>query len=188
MLWFLGALLAAASPFDAAEPIPRLASFLEAYVGACPAAEPAGRACRREVQETRRAARGAFRLEGDARTQLTVQGVDEARGVVRVRVLPFWSEDGYGLTVGRPRRLDAQGNPMVRTLDLEIELPEDEPAFMARRRIEMGRVRLEWVIRPVAPWSLPKADGTPVQGVAVKAVAFRVVEPRSGELLAEKTW
>lgn len=186
----LAALLFAASPFESAEPVPRLGSFLEAYVGDCPAvAADARAACRRAAEATRaRANETRYLLEGDARTQLSIRGVDEQRGVVSLRVLPFWSDGALGLSVGRPRRLDGEGNPLVRTFDLDVSLPADEPAFMGRRRFEMGRVRLEWVVRPQASWSLSRSGEDDVRGVAARPVALRIVEPRTGAVLAEKIW
>lgn len=186
----LAALVLAASPFESAEEIPRLDAFLDAYVGTCRSHAPAVRAeCERDAHAARRRLTGeAFRLEGDARVQLSVRSVDAQRGVIRVRILPFWSEGGLGLSVGRPRRLDGQGNPLVRTLDLEVPLPDDEPAFIARRRFEMGRVRLEWVVRPQSSWSLSRPGEDEVRGVAVRPVALRIVEPRTGKVVTEKTW
>ena len=186
----LAALVAAAPPFESAQPMPRLDSFLEAYVGTCERRAAAARAeCERAARGARERANGAaFRLEGDARAQLSVRGVDERRGVVHLRILPFWSERGLALSVGQPRRLDGQGNPLVRTFDLEVPLPDDEPAFIARRRFEMGRVRLEWVVRPRAPWSLSRPGEDDVRGVAARPVALRIVEPRTGKVVAEKIW
>jgi len=179
-----------ASSFDHVEPVGHLGSFLESYVGTCDRRPPKDRrACRAEVAAARERAEGRLvRVEGDPNAQLTVRRFDDDRGTVDVVVLPFWSASGLAMSAGRPQRLDRSGRPLVRTLPMSVELPDDVPAFMARRKIEQGRVRVSWVVRPTSVWTLRGRDGDRVRGVAVRPLVLQIADPRSGDVWAEKTW
>lgn len=178
-----------AGPFEDAKTVNHLDSFLEQYVGTCDRRPTAERpACAKALSEHRRGTDAGLHLvSGDARAQISIREFDERAGELTLRVLPFWSAGGRALTGGRPRGLTADGSPLVRTFDLKVKLPEDEPAFIGRRRFELGRVDVTWVLRTRSAWSLRRAGET-VEGVEAELVALRITEPRTGEQVAEKIW
>ncbi|NJK89029.1 MAG: hypothetical protein HC923_06225 [Myxococcales bacterium] len=76
---------------------------------------------------------------------------------------------------------------MLRTVDLELEVG-DEPDFLVRRRFEMGRVALRWVLAPKGVFTLRARGIDPVQGVHSDVIALQIYDTRSGDVLTERVF
>ena len=189
-------LVSASTAFDTlvaeAKPVPNLGRLLAGYVGECDAGEVAdGRqACRRSVRRFRRDWRGQLArvtIEEPADVVRFV-GFDRRKKAFRLNLVPFFAARGFGMSVGRPRRINGQGQPVMRNLPLWVKLPEDRPPFVFRRDLERGMVRLELVVVPKKTYRVRRAGKTPVRGLEVALKGLRLVGARSGEVLVEQTY
>lgn len=177
-----------------AETIDNLGRWLTDYVGDCASAEaPTARdrrVCRSRVARFRKKWRGKLvRVTLDEPVDLlTLEAFDQRKKAFRVNLLPFIAARGIGMSVGRPRRLDAEGRPVVGHLPLWVRLPEDTPAFVFRRNLERGMVRLELVVVPKGAYRMRRAGQAPVRGLEVTLKGLRLVRARSGDVLAEQTF
>ena len=187
-----------ASVSDSAHRIDNLGRFLEGYVGRCndnpktAAAQRTAerRACKSAVDRFRTTWRGKpLRVEVDDPGQvLSVVGFDKRKGAFRLNLVPFFAARGLGLSVGRPRHFNADGEPVMRHLPVWVRLPKDTPAFVFRRNLERGMVGLELVVVPRKAYRLPRRGRAPVEGLDVKLRGVRLVDARSGDTLAEQTY
>lgn len=189
-------LVASATPYERArgnaEVIENLGRFLEEYVGQCDSDEPLfdKAACEQKAKSVRRKYRGrTLRLEVDSpRDLVSVAKFDQRKKMFRVHLTPFFSERGLGLSVGRPRKLTAEGYPVVRNVPIWVKLPDGEPEFVFRRQLDRGMVRLELLFKPKRAWQLKRRGGDAVRGAEVALVGVRVYGSRGGTLLAEQTY
>lgn len=190
-------LMAAASPYERiqarATSVPSLGRWLKDYLGECPrgATQKAERAaCLAEARRFRRSWGGQalqFTVEEPADV-LSVVGFDQRKKAFRLNLIPFFSARGFGLSVGRPRRLTGDGRPVMRHWPLWVRLPEDTPPFVFRRNLERGMVQLELVVVPKVPYRLRRSKRTPIRGLEVTLRGLRLVQARSGDVLAERTY
>ena len=169
------------SPFqaawDAAEPIEALGRFLGATVGRCAGLEGSAiRRCRADADRARAEASGAVRALRVTRPRglLGTPSFDPERGRWRVRLTPIFSAEGLGLTVGRPLRLDREGRPVVRTIDLWVDKPSGLPDFVFRRDVERGIVRLQVLVKLGEPWALKRRGRAPARGLSTRLVGYRL--------------
>lgn len=189
-------LVASATPYErarsGAETIENLGRFLEEYVGQCDSDEPIfdKAACERKAQDARKRYRGrTLLLEIDSpRDQVSVATFDERKKMFRIHLTPFFSERGLGLSVGRPRKLTAEGYPVVRNVPIWVKLPDGEPEFVFRRQLDRGMVRLELIFKPKRAWQLKSRGGDAVRGAEVALVGVRVYGSRGSSVLAEQTY
>ena len=190
-------IVSATTAFDAllaeAKPVPNLGRLLAGYVGDC---APKGgqdrvqRACRRAVQRFQRDWSGRLiRVEiEDPGHVLHFVGFDRRKEAFRLNLVPFFPARGLGMSVGRPRRINSEGLPVMRNLPLWVKLPEDQPPFVFRRDLERGMVRLELVVVPKKAYRMRRAGKAPVRGLEVTLKGLRLVGARSGEVLMERTY
>ncbi len=191
------AVTAAASGYDTlsakAEPVQNLGRLLEGYIGDCDGdASDRGprKACREAVRRFRQRWRGRLlrvTIE-DPGTMMTYAGYDARKKAFRLNLVPFFGARGFGMSVGRPRRLNAEGRPVMRHLPLWVKPPQDTPAFVFRRNLERGMVQLELVVMPRKTYRLRRGDAATVRGLNVRLRGLRLVSARSGDVLVEQTY
>ena len=177
-----------------AEPITNLGRFLEAVVGDCASVDPAAggdrRACKARVRRAQNDYRGRLmRVQVDeVASAMSLAGYDERKEAFRVDLIPFFSARGFGMSVGKPKRLNRDGLPVMRKLALWVKLPADTPAFVFRRNLERGMVHLELVVVPENAYRMLRAGRDPILGLEVALKGLRLVGARSGEVLAEHVY
>ena len=69
-----------------------------------------------------------------------------------------------------------------------MNLPSDTPAFIFRRNLERGMVRLELVVVPKASYRVRRKGDEPVRGLDVALEGLRLIDARSGAVLVERTY
>jgi hypothetical protein len=170
-----------------AERLDDLRIFLGNYVGSC--TDPfERRACEGRVS--------AFRKGVGAKA--FVVRVTDASQVVRTqprgdRVLllltPFIDGGGYALSRGEPRRQDAEGNPLVDLVPIEVRLPPGMMEMEFLSPFRSGAIELELVFRPDRAWKM-KRKGEPgsYEGLAARFLALRILNARDDSEIAAKTW
>ena len=190
-LLFVPARLTVARPsFDAlkakATAVEDLGHFLDDYVGDC-AHSADRRSCARNAAAHRHGLTGRLfytRLP-DAMSQLLQVGEDLGGGRVRLYLTPVFGGSGYGLTRGRPHRLDRRGNPRMRLLPMTARLPDG----MSRRSLDLAvhtqNVTLELLFRPGRIWRLG-SHGHHAAGVAARFAGLRIKDARSGAVLVSR--
>jgi hypothetical protein len=198
-VWNLAALLAAAvlvpsrgsaGDFETletrAETVPDLAAFLDAHVGRCPAG-PAKAACEAAAARARKAAAG----------KLFAVRIPEAAGLVRlerragdaflVLLTPFIDGgSGIGLSHGAPLRLDPDGNPVMPLVGIPGEIAPGQTDLDVASPFRRGQVELAVVFEVRAPWKLARKGAPGTEGLTARFRAVRVVDGRTGALIAEK--
>ena len=169
-----------------AQRLERLDPFLEKFVGRCP--DPyTRRACEAGI--------AGFRKEAAART--FVVKVGEVTSLVRperdetgegyvLLLTPFFDGGGLALTNVAPTRQDPQGNPLVPLVPIPASVPAGTMDFEFLSPFRTGAVEIEVVFRPVKVWKLPRKGGGAYEGVAVKIVAVRVLDGRTGNEIGSK--
>lgn len=170
-----------------AERLEDLRIFLGKYVGKC--TDPIERrTCEANVAAFRKAAAG----------KTFVVRVNEASQVIRTQpktdrvvllLTPFIDGGGYALTRGEPRRQDADGNPLMDLVPLEVALPPGMMEMEFLSPFRSGAIDLELVFRPDRAWKL-KRKGEPgsFEGLAARFLALRVLNARDDSEIAAKTW
>ncbi|MCI0572540.1 MAG: DUF6066 family protein [Myxococcaceae bacterium] len=169
------------------EPLGGLGPFLEKFVGDC---EDAG--TRAECA----ASAGSFRermagkrlfmlVTEDAADMMAPGAYDASSGELTVLVTPIFGARGMALTHGVPRRMDADGNPVLQRLNVEGGTSEGWTPSRFQRLFSQRELRLEVVFTPEDTWQLRGRAGR-VKGVRAKVLGMRVVHARSGDTVA--TW
>lgn len=191
-------ILAATSPYETlrarSASVENLGRFLESSLGDCPAKRRETDAARRDC--VARAGRYLRSVRGkmlrvtisEPAGIMSVARFDERKGAFLVNLVPFFAARGKGMSVGRPRRLDRSGRPVMRHLPVWVKLPEDTPPFFFRRNLERGMVQLELVVVPESSYRLRRPGRGDVEAVEVKLRGLRLVAARSGAVLVEKTY
>lgn len=176
-----------------AEAVPNLGRYLELYLGDCLSDDPEfdGEGCEAKAAAFRKAHFGetiTFEFE-DVADILAFGGWDERRKAYRMLLTPFFSGRELALTVGQPSARRKDGLPSVPNLPIWVRLPDGEPEFTFRRKLERQMVRLEMVVAVGKPWTLRRRGGKGLyRGVETKLKAVRLVGARRGEVLAEQTY
>ena len=197
MLPTLLAALLAAPPYGSvraeAEPVSNLGRYLEEYLGECESDAPefdrAG--CEDRAAAVRKQRAGvAIRLEvEELEGTLAFSGYDERKKLYRLLLTPFFAGRELAITVGRPTAGAKDGLPTVKNIPIWVALPDGEPEFAFRRKLERGMVRLEVVLEPGAPWALKRKDGDGAyRGVEARLLGLRVSESRAERVLAEQSY
>jgi hypothetical protein len=189
LLLLVIAVPARAGDFDAlagsAERIDALEPFLSRYVGRCTDVYER-QTCEANVAAARRAT---------ANRTFTVRIPDAAplirpqlRGNGFVLLLtPFVDGGGLALTNGSPLRQDAEGHPLVGLIPIEGRLPPGVMEIEFESPFRTGAVELEIVFRPVKPWKLKRKNEAGLyEGVAARFLGVRVLDSRTGSLIATK--
>lgn len=201
LMWPLasvGLLLLVAAPpsYEArrrdAEPVKNLGRFLEQYVGDCEGSDPRfdRTGCESAAAEVRKNYQGRLlRVEVDELGERIRLGpFDHAKGAFRLHLTPIFPERSFALSVGKPERLNAEGQPVLRNLPVWVRPLKGQPDFVFRRELERGMVRLELLVRPKRAWRMEPKRGDPVRGVDVELVGLRVHPARGDGVLGEETY
>jgi hypothetical protein len=176
-----------ASVRQSAEPLSSLGAFLDKYVGECN--EAIGAECKNQAARFRAQSNGKsflITLSDEAVNMVSLGRYQSASRDFEVRITPFFGAGGYALTQGAPHRSDGQGNPLLPFVVVRARLGEQWSPDRFQRLFSNHQLRMEVVFRPQAVWKLPKKKGGKKLGVAARLQGIKVVESRSGELVA--TW
>jgi hypothetical protein len=173
------ALATGAQRIDALEP------FLSRFVGRCTDVYE-----RQTCEANVRAARQAF-----AGKTFAVR-ISDAAPLVRAElqgdgflllVTPFVDGGGIALTHGAPARQDAAGNPLVSRIPIRGKLPDGMLSLDFQGPFRTGAIELEIVFRPEKPWKLRrKGESGHYEGVAARFLGVRVVDARTGSVIASR--
>lgn len=174
-----------------ATPINNLGRFLEGYVGDCESDEPTfdKNGCEAAAAAQQKKLNGQIHVmevesPGD---HVVVAAWEAGRQAFRLHVTPFFSERGLALSGGRPEKLNADGMPIVKNVPVWVTLPKGVPEFSFRRDLERGKFRMELLMRPRRAWRIKGKEG-PMRGADVDVVGVRIMDERTGEILAEQTY
>jgi hypothetical protein len=191
------ALLVAAPSYrelaEGAERVPNLGRFLEQYVGDCDSTDPRfdKKACEAAAAQVQRDHAGRLlRLEPeDGGERLQLAKFDAAKGAFRLHLTPLFADRALALTLGRPLRLNGDGQPVLKNLPVWVKKPIDDDDLAFRRALERGMVRLELLVRPRGAWRLERrGEASALRGVEAELVGLKVVASRGGAVLAEETY
>ncbi|HSM93284.1 MAG TPA: DUF6066 family protein [Anaeromyxobacteraceae bacterium] len=177
--------------FDAAaakaERLDDLRKFLGQFVGSC--TDPfERRTCEANVAAFRKGASGKTFVVRVTEASQVVRTQSRGGSVV-VLLTPFIDGGGYALTRGQPKRQDADGNPLVDLVPMEVPLPPGMMEMDFLRPFRSGSIDVEVVFRPDATWKM-KRKGEPgsYEGLAARFVALRVINSRDDSEIAAKIW
>jgi hypothetical protein len=187
-------LVAAAAPAAAAtdfvslvsgaERIDTLEPFLARFVGRCTDIYER-RTCEANVAASRRAVAGkTFAVRVPDAAQLVRPRIDGERFVLLVT--PFVDGGGLALSNGAPIRQDSDGNPLVGLIPISGRVPPGTMEIEFQGPFRTGAIELEIVFRPERPWRLPRREGGTYEGVAARFLAIRVLDARTGGVIAAK--
>ncbi len=192
VLLFLAAPRAsAADSFDAlasrAQRLDSLGPFLERFIGGCD--DPGTHAeCEGKLAARRRDMGRETFLASVGEQTLDLVRVERHGAGRRFIVTPFIDGGGLALTHGAPRQEDAAGHPLIPLLVLEGS-PTGLDDLALESALRTGRLELEVVFRPEAAWKLPrKRERGFYEGVRARFLAVRLVESRSGEVVASRVF
>jgi len=168
-----------------AERVDALEPFLAGYVGRC--ADPYTRAeCERNLAARRRALTGRTFAVRVSDAAPLVRARLEGAGFLLL-VTPFVDGGGLALSHGVPARQDSAGNPLVSLIPIRGELPPGKLDMEFQSPFRVGAIELEIVFRPEKAWKLPRR-GEPgqLEGVAARFLGVRVLDARTGAVIASK--
>ena len=175
-----------------AERVANLGRLHEAYHEDCevdtPGFDKAG--CDRRAALAQREANGQL-LEvevDDLGGILAFAGWDQRKQAFRLHLVPLFDERGLGMSVGRPRKADAQGRPVLDNIPIWVQKPQGEPELLFKKRLQRGMVRLTMLVRPKRAWRMKRREGDDMRGMEVELVALRLLAARGGATLAEETY
>ncbi len=171
---------------DAAESLDSLTSFLDKYVGEC-GASLEKRECEANAKKVRAELTGkSFHvILGDAASRMIQAGsFNPATRQYKLQLTPFFEGNGLALTEGAPVGQDANGNPRVPLMPLDVQLPNDWMPMDMDRMIRTGNLKIHLVFRPLGIWTLPGKGKEKLQGVKAKFVALRLTNARTGDEVA----
>ncbi len=161
-----------------------VSEFLESYVGACTGLFE-GQECRDKAARFREQMTGKMLWtvvrEGDT-DMLQMGGYNPATGEFTVLVTPAFPGGRYLLSAGPPRRLDLDGTPLFRILEIPARLPGASPAAL-RNMFEAKVFRVMFVFTPREVWTVEDGDRKR-QGVTVDLHAILITIGKTGDKLA----
>lgn len=184
------------SPYDTqrsgAEVVRNLGRFLEQYLGDCESDDPAfdKRSCEAAAAEVRKEHQGkVLRLElDDVRDQLHLATFDQKKGAYRLHLVPFFGERALALSVGKPKRVNDEGQPVLDNVPIWVKRPEGQPELIFRRALERGQVRIELLLKPKGAYRLKRKGDTDIRGAEVALVGLRLFQESGDAPLAEQMY
>ncbi|MCA9551142.1 MAG: hypothetical protein KC933_13995 [Myxococcales bacterium] len=175
-----------------AEKVPNLGRLLEGYLEDCqvdtPGFDKAG--CEARAKAAQKKADGQLleielsELDGN----LSFAGWDQRKQAFRLHLVPLFDERGLAMSVGKPKKLDAEGRPVLGNIPIWVKKPDGEPELIFKKRLQRGMVRLALLVKPKRPWRMKRKQGDDIRGMEVELVALRLLAARGGEILAEETY
>lgn len=163
-----------------------LASFLDRFIGECNDVLE-GQSCKQNAAAYRQKMVGKkyyVIIPEDSATMLRAGPYDPATDEYTVLVTPFFPAGGYALTQGQPRKLDAQGNPVLPLIVLHGKLPEGWDPMSFQRLFRNRELRVQLVFSPQGVWAMPKRGGGKLYGVKSKLEAMLITYSRTGDPVA----
>ena len=169
---------------DKAEPLGSLSAFLDSYVGECK--DPfAGPECKANATNFRRKSNGHsyfMIIHEEAATMLSAGPYNPATGEYVINVTPFFGAGGYAITQGAPKRADANGNPILPTIQIKGKLTQGWNGTRFNSLFMRRGLRVQLVFTPQDLWSLPKPGGKNY-GIKARIDGLVIQEGRTGEVL-----
>lgn len=172
------ALRDAASPLDGS-----LSSFLDKYIGECGDAFE-GQTCKKNAADYRGRMEGKkyyVIISEESASMLRAGPYNPSSGEYTVLVTPFFPGGGYALTQGAPRKVDANGNPVLPLIVLKGTLPDGWDPMSFQRLFRNRELRVQLVFTPTGVWTLPKKGGGKLYGVKTKILGLLVTYARTGD-------
>ena len=105
-----------------------------------------------------------------------------------MNLVPIFDERGLALSVGKPRKVDRQGRPVLRHVPIWVQRDKGEPELLFKRRMLRGTARLELVVEPVRAWRLRRKGDDDLRGMEVRLVGLRMLPSRGDGVLAEQVY
>jgi len=174
-----------------AKTVRNLGRLLEGYLEDCTVQVPDfdRAACTARVRAAREKVDGR-RLEVEVEVEglIHFSGWDKRKKAYRLHLVPLFDERGLGMSVGHPKRLDAQGRPVLKNIPIWVKRDEGEPEVIFKRRLRRGMVRLQLLVQPKRAWRLKPRDGDALRGMEVGLVGLRLYPARGNKVLAEQTY
>jgi hypothetical protein len=169
---------------DAAQPLEDggLGDFLDKYIGACTGFFD-GQRCKDKA--------AAFRAEhadkphwttireGDA-DMVQMTAFNPMTNEYTLRITPVFAAGGYFLSNGRPDRLDDDGTPLFRVLDVQVKAKPGKTAMDVSRLYSEKVLRVQVVFTPRDTW-IAGTQRQPRYGVAADVHAILVTIGATGE-------
>lgn len=189
----LGLLLAlpasATERFDAlatsAQRIEALEPFLSRFVGRCTDVYER-QTCEANVRAARQAIAGKTFAVRVADAAPLVRAELQGDGFLLL-VTPFVDGGGLALTHGAPAKQDASGNPLVSRIPIRGKLPAGVLSLDFQGPFRTGAIELEILFRPERTWKLRRrGEGGHYEGVAARFLGVRVVNARTGNVIATR--
>lgn len=161
-----------------------LSEFLARYVGACTGFFE-GQQCRDEAARFREEKTGKMLwtvVREPEVDMLQMAAYNPATGEFIVRVTPVFPGGRYILSAGPPKRLDEDGTPLFRVLEIPARRTGANPALL-RRLFDDKALRVMFVFTPREVWTVESGDQKR-QGVTVDLHAMLITIGKTGEKLA----
>lgn len=184
------------TPYDTqrgdAELVRNLGRFLEQYLGDCESDDPAfdKKGCEAAALGVQKEYRNkVLRLElDDVRDQLHLATFDQKRGAYRLHLVPFFGERALAMSVGKPKRVNEEGQPVLDNVPIWVKLPDGQPELIFRRSLERGQVRLELLLKPRGAYRLKRKGDSDIRGADVALVGLRLFQESGDKPLAEQMY
>lgn len=168
----------AASPLDGS-----LSAFLDKFIGECGDAFE-GQTCKQNAAAYRQKTQGKpyyVIIPEDSAYMLRPGPFNPGKGEYSVLVTPFFPGGGYALTQGQPKKVDAQGNPVLPLIVLHGQLPDGWDPMSFQRLFRNRELRVQLVFVPQGVWAMPKRGGGKMYGVKAKIEGLLVTYARTGD-------
>lgn len=174
-----------------AKPVRNLGRMLKGYLEDCtvdaPGFDRAG--CQTRVKLARSDVDGhRYVVDVESQGLLNFAGWDKKRQAYRLHLVPLFDERGLGMSVGRPKRLDRKGRPVLKNIPIWVKKAEGEPEVIFKRRLQRGMVRLELLVEPRRAWRMRRKGDDDMRGMEVKLVGLRLYPARGDKVLAEQVY
>lgn len=174
---------------DRAQPLASLSTFLSSFIGDCGFDPMGGNACKQKVEAFRKKALGkTYQVILDDNAQQLVQprGFSPSTHEMEFALTPYFEAAGFALTHGQPRKLNAQGSPVIPLIRMRSILADAVTPMMVDRVFRTGDVRMQIVFKPLGIWKLPRKDkrGAFVEGVKAQVLGVQLTEARTGNTIA----
>ena len=162
-----------------ATPIKEIGAFLQKILGDCDQGRHQRfekQKCLEEAERNRKGYKGRLLVLNVKKLSgyFSKPRWNARRRAYKVMFTPVFGSRGLGLSVGRPKRLDRQGRPVMRRIALWLTRPSSMPEFVFFRNIERGMVSMKLFIKLVRPWTLKKRDLGEVRGISVELKALQL--------------
>lgn len=168
-----------ATPLDGS-----ISEFLERYVGACTGLFE-GQGCRDKAAKFRAEMTGKMLWtvlrEGET-GMVQMGGYNPGTGEFAVRVTPAFPGGRFVLSASPPKRLDENGTPLFRVIEIPVRRTGANPAALRNLFDDKG-LRVMFVFTPREVWTVESGDQRR-QGVTVDLHAMLITIGKTGEKFA----